>query len=194
MSVPGDNPAIPPSDPAPNPCLDGDAAWSEADRLAHVWARGFLRNKDLAADTAQDALLLLKKNAHNIHANWKAWLHRVVSRLASRKRRAECAEKSRHDSAPDTLATLPAKLSWAHERMVERENWEECSRFLDQLDLKFGLHTRTIVDLRGRGMRWEAIVKATGLKDSTCRRRFRIAKEWIKKRPSLQPAKGGHHE
>src|SRR5436309_558471 len=131
MSVPGDNPATPPFDPAPVPRLDGKAAWCEASQLAHGWARGLSHGHEhLAEDVAQEALLLASKNATTIHGNWKAWLHTVVSRLAIKKLKAERAERKCRDTEPDVTADLPAKGPWPQECVIERENHEELSRWL----------------------------------------------------------------
>jgi DNA-directed RNA polymerase specialized sigma24 family protein len=170
--------------------------WKVVPAYARKIALSFCKDgfAHLADDIAQEAAIRLFKNSNQIRTSWKGLLRRIVANVAHdlvgdeiRLRKLVRQNQAALDGslcagpeAPDLVATT--ELEGNFEAM------------LAELDIKFGLGTRAIVDLRGQKLPWKDVVEALGIPERTCRFRHDKAEAWLTKQLSLPPRKGSDHE
>jgi RNA polymerase sigma factor (sigma-70 family) len=174
--------------------------WNTVPAYARKIARGFCQDglAHLEDDIVQEASLRLFKSSNQIRTSWKGFLRRTVAnvahdlighemrlrRLIRQDQQALAESPSADPEAPDLVATaeLEGKLEVEFEAM------------LAELDVKFGLGTRAIVELRAEKVPWEEIAQALEIPLRTCSYRHGKAEAWLRKKLSLPPQKGGNDE
>jgi RNA polymerase sigma factor (sigma-70 family) len=149
----------------------------------------------LADDIAQEAAVRLLNNGHRIATNWQAFLYQITVNLARthvkrERRRLRGIGRRGHEALLDESSSDPEVTSQVE--AVELDERLEAS--LAELDIKFGLGTRAIVEFRAQKMTWKDIEDALSIPLRTCSDRHSRAVAWLRRQLSLPPRKGGDHE
>lgn len=198
MSSAGDDPPTQSSDPPPpsSPGGSGAIPWPDASDAAHAFARRLFgyRDRHLAEDVAQEALMRLQPYDGRVKAGWKPLLYTILLNAGRERFSAEDAKRAK--VRPDTTEAenAPADVQSVPDLATNDERLAAIEQRLEQLDEKFGAGTRAIIDFRFQGMAWDPISHATGIPVRTCSDRYTKAMTWLCDRLSLQPAQGGRHD
>jgi RNA polymerase sigma factor (sigma-70 family) len=183
--------------PAPTPEPAGDPIpWKDVQEFARGVARNICgrRYDHLVDDIAQESAVRLWKNHGRITKDWKAFLYKIVWNQALKQvgREKSLGSLLRGDSA--SLEGAPDNSPGPLTEAVEGELKANLEVVLDELEVRFGLGTRAIVEFRSEGMTWGEIVEALGIPLRTCTLRYQKAEAWTCKRLSLSLPEGGGHE
>jgi DNA-directed RNA polymerase specialized sigma24 family protein len=197
MSVAGDNPATPPSDPAPLPPPEDHKAWRAITRAAHAIAQQQFPRRDqhLLEDVVQESLLNLQRyHGRPLLVGWMPLLATIILRTGGRRLKVEQARRGilscDSAAAEGALAAGPS----IPEELIAADELNALEQAVAGLKVKFGDDTCAIVKYWSQEMPWEEIAHAIGIPDYKCQYKFKKAMTWLYQRLSLEHAKGGPHE
>jgi len=166
----------------------------EARKLAFAVAMcllvGHHNRRETAEDLAQEAMLRIVRNKKPVRRSWRALVRTTISRLVWNHQRDEGTQGDHLHF--DAKAAAGARDEWPGplDRLIEEETEAELATFLEELDERFGVGTRAIVEFRIQGIPWDEVADLVGLPLRTCSRREAKALEWLSQRRSLQVAEG----
>ena len=111
----------------------------------------------LADDIAQESAIKLFENSSRIRIGWKPYLSQIVANTAQtflkregNLRRRTCTDSTIVESAADDEPNT-------HDQVSSIEPEARLNSLLDELDVRFGLGTRAILEFRTEKIPWEEI-------------------------------------
>jgi DNA-directed RNA polymerase specialized sigma24 family protein len=196
MFVPDPSSAVPAHASSGRECAGPNIPWDEAVERAHRASLGFcgVQRRHLAEDVAQESLRRLFLNAGRIHRGWKAMLSVIVLNVARTFLRREAARGARVRLDPAAVEAAPIEEPSPVDQALRAEDNAVVESLLAEVDAKFGLGTRAIIEFRCEGLPWEEIVKVAQLSERACRYRYKKALAWVRERFSLEGAEGGQND